>query len=111
MGLAMLLRRLALLAALPLLLNGCALFESRADRAQQKLPNYKAGYSDGCASANAEGTDMRRDTEVRDDSLFSTDKAYRAGWRSGFGACRSTLGTSNTTLPDHQPGGGSNMNQ
>ncbi|HEY5347357.1 MAG TPA: hypothetical protein VIJ72_04120 [Rhizomicrobium sp.] len=103
------LRPLAVFAAALLLLGGCGIFESRADLAQQKTPNYKAGYSDGCASANAQGTDMRRGDQIRDDTLFASDKAYRAGWHTGFAACRSSQSPAPTSLPDIKPGGQSNL--
>jgi hypothetical protein len=104
-------RRFAVLAAALFLLGGCGLFESPADRAMQKTPNYKAGYADGCASADAQGTDMRHGNEVRDDSLFDSDKAYRAGWHTGFSACRSTVnrGGNGNAIPDIKPGGQSNL--
>jgi hypothetical protein len=101
-------RRLAPLAATLLLLGGCALFECRADRAMHKTPEYKLGYSDGCASAGAEGTDMRHGSMVRDDALYDSNKAYRAGWRTGMSACRSTANPGDNTgnaLPDIRPGG------
>jgi hypothetical protein len=99
------LRRLTLLAAALLLLGGCALFESRADRAMHKTPEYKVGYNDGCASANAEGTGMRHDTLVRDDALYESNKAYRAGWRTGMTACRPATNPSSDAMPDIRPGG------
>lgn len=49
-------------------------------------PNYSAGYNDGCATANArvQGFD---ETITRNQNLFDTSDAYRAGWRSGHATC------------------------
>jgi hypothetical protein len=80
--------RLALLAlALPLL-SGCIFFESPVTRQMQKSPNFKEGYSDGCATAGGQPANMRATTDIRDKALFRSDKAYRAGWSAGFTACR-----------------------
>jgi hypothetical protein len=51
-------------------------------------PDFKAGYSDGCASASLEGADKRQNTLTRDDAAYQTNKDYRSGWGEGFGACR-----------------------
>ena len=40
-----------------------------ADRKIQKLPNYRLGYDDGCATATNQGANMRRGDMVRDDAL------------------------------------------
>jgi hypothetical protein len=71
------------------LLTGCGLFMSPADRAMRNSQPYKNGYSDGCATANAEGASYRGGT-VRDEDQFKTSRAYRSGWSSGFSACRLT---------------------
>jgi hypothetical protein len=75
--------------AMALLLSGCGMFSSRADRALRASPDFKAGYSDGCASAGNRGANPREDSLIRDDSAFQTNKAYHSGWGTGFGACRS----------------------
>jgi hypothetical protein len=72
-----------LLLLLPL--TGCALFQSKATRALHASPDFKAGYSDGCASA--QDSSPGADTE-RDDQAFGGNPAYNAGWREGLGACR-----------------------
>ena len=66
-----------------LLLVGCA-----ADRAQRNSPDFKAGYSDGCASASLEGADRRDNSLTRDEAAYRGNAAYHAGWGEGFGACR-----------------------
>lgn len=69
------------------LLAGCTLFESRATRALRDTPDYRAGYSDGCASAG--GPDAaHHDTSQRDDEAYRTNRAYRLGFGAGMGACR-----------------------
>jgi hypothetical protein len=92
--------------ALALTLSGCVFFESPRDRAMRKDPNFQAGYSDGCASANARGTNYRGD-KIRDDSLYKVSQPYRSGWGSGYALCNNQLGRSsmpNTQdMPDQRP--------
>ncbi|MBS0472261.1 MAG: hypothetical protein JSR60_14410 [Proteobacteria bacterium] len=83
--------RIVAFAALALALSGCIFFESPRERAMRKDPNFQAGYSDGCATANARGTDYREGGQVRDDQLFATSKPYRAGWSAGYSACNNQL--------------------
>ena len=69
-------------------LTGC---QTRNDRALARSPDYKAGYSDGCASADSRGANMRgKDGVIRDDAAFRANKAYRSGWGLGFSACRTS---------------------
>jgi len=89
-----------LLLLLPLL-GGCFLFESKATRAMRASPDYKAGYSDGCASAATVSANPRADTQVRDTEAYGGNNAYRMGWNEGHGACR--------PLPAN-PGGGGGYN-
>ena len=102
------LTRLAVLAVSALALTGCMFFETPADRKMQHMPNYRAGYSDGCATANNEGADMRHGDVLRDGGLYETDKAYRIGWAEGHSACRrmAPTGQERGPLPDVNPGGG-----
>jgi len=51
-------------------------------------PDFKAGYSDGCASASLQGADKREDSMTRDEDAYRTNKDYRSGWGQGFGSCR-----------------------
>jgi hypothetical protein len=76
-----------LLAALPVL-SGCIFFEGPVNRKLEKSPNFKAGYSDGCATVSGGTANFREHSDVRDQALFRTDKAYRAGWSAGYTACR-----------------------
>ncbi len=68
-----------------LLLAGCS---SPASRAMRNTPDFKAGYSDGCASASLEGANPRDTSLTRDESAFRDNPAYHSGWGEGFGACR-----------------------
>ncbi|HEY0105760.1 MAG TPA: hypothetical protein VGB91_06710 [Rhizomicrobium sp.] len=86
-------------AALSLSLTGCIFFETRAERAMVKDPNFRAGYGDGCASATAHGTDYRRGNDIRDDAAYQTSKPYRSGWAAGYAACNTTR--SGTSNPDY----------
>jgi hypothetical protein len=77
-----------------LLLAGCA-----GSRAMRNSPDFKAGYSDGCASASLEGADRRDTSLTRDETAYHSNAAYHGGWSEGFGACRAM----NAPQP---PGGG-----
>ena len=91
--------------ALACLLASCM---TSADRQIQKLPNYRLGYDDGCATATNQGANMRHGDMVRDDALYDSDKVYRAGWAGGHSACGRMAPTSqaNGPLSDPLPGGG-----
>ncbi len=79
-------------------LGGCALFPSAHDRAMRKTQPYKIGYSDGCAAANAAGSSYRYGP-VRNEDAFRSNEVYRAGWNTGYSACRRTI-----TMPGSNPG-------
>jgi hypothetical protein len=89
---------LALVLPLFLLLSACG---SR----QPDSADFKAGYSDGCASANTEGGANKRDEGgvIRDEGAYRGNKDYRAGWGRGFGVCRAMT---RQTSPAGSPGGG-----
>ena len=72
---------------LSLAVAGCGLFSSPAQRAVQKSPNFRAGYSDGCAAVSTTGANYRAGA-YRDEALYKTSAAYRAGWGNGFSVCR-----------------------
>ncbi|HEY4941558.1 MAG TPA: hypothetical protein VII56_09020 [Rhizomicrobium sp.] len=90
-------RLLAVLLALTL--TGCIFFETPRERAMRNDPNFKAGYSDGCASANARGTNYRGD-QVRDGAAYQSSQPYRAGWSAGYATCNNQL-----RAPDPNVGG------
>ena len=80
-------RLLAAFALVPLL-SACVFLEGPVSRQEEKSPNFKSGYDDGCATASTVSANMRKQSDVRDMALFRTDKAYRAGWSAGYTACR-----------------------
>jgi hypothetical protein len=102
--------RTVIAALLAVSLAGCGiLMPSARDRAAKNTPGFKAGFSDGCASATMQDTNYRTD-QSRDEALYKSDKHYRSGWASGFYNCRTnrthTANTPNTgPIPDNQPGG------
>ena len=87
-------------------LSGCIFFETHAERAMRNDPNFRLGYSDGCASASARGTSFVGN-KVRDDALFKTSQPYRAGWSNGYTTCNNQLNRSGNTnvngMPDQRP--------
>jgi hypothetical protein len=100
----------ALAAVLAVSLAGCGIVMPTArDRAAKNTPGFKAGYTDGCASATIQDTNYRAD-QIRDDNLYKTDKHYRSGWASGFYNCRTNRthpmnNPASGPIPDNQPGG------
>jgi hypothetical protein len=77
--------RLLLSATVVLWLAGCATAPPpSAGQPDVNLagfpPEFRAGYSDGCASVNA----PRR----RDEARFKADANYAQGWRDGYDICR-----------------------
>jgi hypothetical protein len=89
--------------ALATTLASCGLFETRADREIRNTPSYREGYDDGCATASTPSANPR-EGETRDDALYQSDAAYRAGWKSGVSMCRGTQQQSRGPIPDTEPG-------
>jgi len=73
--------------SLVILLAGCGLFPSAQERAEEKSPSFRQGYSDGCAAASASGVNYRAEL-YRDEVQYKTNRVYRAGWGSGYSSCR-----------------------
>lgn len=84
--------------ALAASLAGCALFPSKEDQAIRQSPAYQAGYHDGCAAANAAGASFRYGP-VQNEDVFRSNDIYRAGWNTGYSACRQSM-----QMPGSQPG-------
>ncbi len=80
-------RKLAGCLILCAFLSGCIFFPSAHDKAIRKSPSFQAGYSDGCSAGTAQGANYR-EGPYRNEALFKSDELYRAGWSSGFRACR-----------------------
>ena len=100
--------RIPLVVLSALMLTGCMFFETRTSSEIKHQPNFRLGYDDGCATANAEGANMRRGDLVRDAALYDADKAYRVGWADGHSACQRLAPTNQSTdiLRDANPGAG-----
>jgi hypothetical protein len=94
------LRRVAAMSLAAIVAAGCVLFPSARDKALRHSPSFKEGYSDGCAAASAAGSNYRAGP-YRDDALYQSDEAYRAGWSNGMQTCRLTQ--SNGSLPGGNP--------
>src|SRR5271166_3241484 len=80
----------ARLVALSLCLPGlsaCALMEGPQNRAIERSPNFKDGYSDGCETANARSVNPNEENVYRDEALYRSDRAYKTGWGAGYTAC------------------------
>jgi hypothetical protein len=59
--------------------------------ANKDAPTYQAGYADGCATGTAESSSVPMPAK-RNNTLFSADKDYRAGWAAGHADCRPLSG-------------------
>ena len=101
------LARAGFLALVMPVLAGCMVFGSKANRND---PNFQAGYSDGCASATANGADYRTGGQVRDDALYKSSQPYRSGWGTGFASCNPRSNPAGTDpnmggMPSQRPPG------
>lgn len=45
-------------------------------------PEFRQGYTDGCASARSDAA------RKRDETRFKSDANYATGWRDGFSICK-----------------------
>ena len=79
--------RVALVALAASLASGCIFFPSAKDRALRNTPSFKEGYGDGCAAASTQSSNYR-EGPYRDEALYQSDAAYRAGWANGYQTCR-----------------------
>jgi hypothetical protein len=78
--------RIVLVVLSASLVAGCIFFSSPRDRALRRSPSFKDGYADGCAAATAQSSNYR-EGPMRDEALYKTDGAYRAGWANGYQTC------------------------
>lgn len=85
-----------------LLATACA--HDEPDRDLQRLPQYQAGWNDGCRTAHNRERGFA--TKVfRNEDLFGQDSAYRAGWRAGSQNCGTSDGLGrNPMFEDQQIG-------
>lgn len=88
--------RFAALFLLGLTLAACT---SASDRALRKSPDYRAGYSDGCASAAGPGANMRDTGRMRDEQAYKANRAYSVGWDTGFNTCRNNTQSAGGGMP------------
>ena len=68
-------------------------------------PLFKEAYEHGCWTAGAY-IPGDKSTLQRDETLFKTNKAYGAGWRSGYNACKIGHPQSNPGIPQEYSGRG-----
>lgn len=80
-----------LLLGAAIALSGCA---SLFGHDYSDEPDYKSGYSAGCGTGTGY-VPGNSSTVIRDPDMWGSSKAYRAGWKAGFNACR----TSTTNSP------------
>lgn len=68
-------------------------------------PLYATGYTDGCGTGT--GFDpYDKSTLIRDPEGWNKSKAYRAGWKKGFNACRPTTSRNTSAYPADAVGRG-----
>lgn len=71
--------------ALTLLLGLTACIAER-DQAVAQDPEYKAGYSDGCRTANTRIAGVKGSVH-RNKALYDASENYRTGWGDGYSNC------------------------
>lgn len=54
--------------------------------ANRDSPEYQAGYSDGCTSGGARGS-QTGEAPVRQEDAWQQSGDYRAGWSAGYHVC------------------------
>ena len=96
--------RMALAFLAASLVSGCIFFPSAKDRALRNSPSFKEGYGDGCAAASTQSSNYR-EGPYKDQALYQSDTAYRAGWGNGYQSCRApqNLGQMPGSNPVPQP--------
>lgn len=80
--------RLLLASALALLLGagGCTLMGSSEPLDET---SYQTGYGQGC-NTGQQRQNAYSDYLDRDETRYSDDRSYRAGWNAGLRACRNS---------------------
>lgn len=61
-------------------------------------PLYGSGYADGCGTGTGY-TPSDKSSVIRDPEGWGKSKAYRAGWKKGFNACRPSSGGNTSAYP------------
>jgi hypothetical protein len=87
----------ALIVGMAAGLAGCGSMFGESEYADDPL--YGNGYTDGCGSGTAY-VPGQPSTLIRDAEGWGKSKAYRAGWKKGFNACKVTSGSQPSNLPD-----------
>lgn len=72
--------------AAAVLLAGLAGCGTPVSDEMRQNPAFQDGYRDGCATAGTRTPGLPGGV-IRDDGKFASDRAYKAGWRSGYNAC------------------------
>lgn len=69
------------------------------DRSPEVLnsPTYKAGYADGCRTANTRVAGVKS-TVHKNQALYEQDELYRDGWGDGYANCGGSLKTNPTDI-------------
>ncbi|MEZ5894939.1 MAG: hypothetical protein R3C51_00940 [Parvularculaceae bacterium] len=65
----------------------CILASCASDPALTEDPAFVAGFGDGCVTAREQDKSFST-TRERDEHLFESSRAYRAGWRQGNQECQ-----------------------
>lgn len=73
------------------ILAGCA---DLGGQSYKDDPNYRLGHSDGCWAATS-----GKDGATRNQDLYKSSDAYRAGWKAGYSSCRVDSGAQDANRP------------
>ena len=76
-------------------LAGCA---DTGGSSYANTPEYASGHSDGCWAATS-----GKKKATRNEDLYKSSDAYRAGWKAGFNSCRVDSGAQRANDPTERP--------
>lgn len=68
-------------------LLGLSACNAMTTSAEDRSPNYRLGFGDGCTTASTEGSGAPREAQ-RNRAQYEFDAQYRAGWISGHAQCK-----------------------
>ncbi|MGX1196974.1 hypothetical protein [Parvibaculum sp. MBR-TMA-1.3b-4.2] len=84
---------LTLIGGILPILAGCA---DMGTQSYADTPEYRQGHSAGCWAA----TSGKKDAANRNEALYKSSDAYRAGWKAGFNSCRVDSGARDANDPN-----------
>lgn len=87
---------LTLLISSFIALGGCSTPFGQSQYADDPL--YGSGYADGCGTGTGYNP-SDKSSVIRDPDGWGKSRAYRAGWKKGFNACRPSASGNSSAYP------------